>query len=72
MCLDNSEWINHVVHERCRIAIEEVVQYEVQRLLSAGKQIPSSKEEIVLGSTIETAVQRDARIHEELKKLQEE
>lgn len=71
-CMDNEEWINHAIHERCRIAIEEVVQYEVQRLLADGKQIPTTKDEIVLGSDIETATERDARMREELKRVQEQ
>lgn len=41
------EWINNAAHERCRIAIDEIVASTVQRCLSEGVQIPGTKEEIV-------------------------
>ena len=53
-----NEWIQNAVHERCRIAIEEIVANEVNRLLEAGLPIPSSKDEIVLQADIESAAQR--------------
>ena len=70
--IDQNEWIQNAVHERCRIAIEEIVQTEVQRLLSEGKPITGSKEDIVLSAQIETAAERQARLEEEFKKFQEE
>ena len=42
------EWIDNVVHERCRIAIDEIVALAVERCLATGIQIPSSKDDIVL------------------------
>ena len=42
------EWIDNVVHERCRIAIDEIVALSVERCLAAGIQLPGSKDEIVL------------------------
>ena len=65
--IDPNDWIQNAVHERCRVAIEEVVQYEVQRRLSSGEPIPSTKEEIVLSSDIETAADRQIRLEEEFK-----
>lgn len=62
VALDQNDWIQHVVHDRCRIAIEEIVQSEVQRLLSEGKPITGSKEEIVIAAEIETAAARHAKI----------
>lgn len=41
------DWIDNAVHERCRIAIEEIVQITVQKCLEAGIQIPASKEAMV-------------------------
>ena len=41
------EWIDNAVHNRCRIAIDEIVALSVERCLAAGIQIPSSKEDIV-------------------------
>lgn len=62
VALDQNDWIQHVVHDRCRIAIEEIVQSEVQRLLSEGKPITGSKEDIVIAAEIETAAERHAKI----------
>jgi hypothetical protein len=42
------EWIDNVIHERCRIAIDEIVALAVERCLAAGIQLPGSKDEIVL------------------------
>ena len=41
------EWIDNAVHERARIAIEEIVQLTVQQCLQANIQIPGSKEAMV-------------------------
>lgn len=48
------EWINNVVKERCRIAIDEIVNAEVQRKLAAGQTISGSKEDIVMGAPIKS------------------
>jgi hypothetical protein len=42
------EWIDNAVHNRCRIAIDEIVALSVERCLAAGIQLPGSKDEIVL------------------------
>ncbi len=55
------EWINNAVHERCRIAIEEIVAAEVQRKLAAGESITGSKEDIVMAAQVESAAERQAR-----------
>jgi hypothetical protein len=41
------EWIENVVRERCRIAIDEIVTIAVQKCLETNTQIPSSKDDIV-------------------------
>ena len=41
------EWIDNAVHNRCRIAIDEIVALSVERCLAAGIQLPGSKEDIV-------------------------
>ena len=51
-------WIDNAVHERCRIAIEEIVAAEVQRKLAAGEPIMGSKEDIVLAAPIKSAADR--------------
>ena len=65
--VSQQEWIDNVVHERCRVAIEEIVQAEVQRLLSEGKPITGSKDDIVLAADIETAAERQARLEAQLE-----
>lgn len=65
VALSQSDWINNAVHERCRIAIEEIVASEVQRKLAAGETISGSKEDIVMAAKIESAAQRQARLDAE-------
>lgn len=72
VALDQNDWIQNAVHERCRIAIEEIVQAEVQRLLSEGKPITGSKEDIVLSADIETAQERQTRLDAEFLSSQEQ
>ncbi len=59
------DWIDNAVHERCRIAIEEIVTAEVQRKLAAGQPIAGSKDDIVLAANIESAAERQARLDAE-------
>jgi hypothetical protein len=54
------DWIDNAVHERCRIAIEEIVNAEVQRKLAANETISGSKEDIVLAAPIKSAAERNA------------
>lgn len=54
------DWIDNAVHERCRIAIEEIVNAEVQRKLAAGETISGSKEDIVMAADIQSAAERQA------------
>ena len=50
-------WIQNAIHERCRIAMEEIIASEVKRLLDAGEPIPSSRDEIVLNASVKTAAE---------------
>lgn len=59
------DWIDNAVHERCRIAIEEIVNSEVQRKLAAGEAITGSKEDIVMAANVESAAERNARLEAE-------
>ena len=72
VAIDQNEWIQSVVHDRCRIAIDEIVAVEVERKLSIGEPITGTKEDIVLAADIETAIERQTRLEEEFRKLQEE
>lgn len=72
VALSQQDWINNLVRSRCLAAIEEIVASEVQRKLSAGEPITGTKDDIVLAADIETAAERQARLEEEYRKLQEE
>jgi hypothetical protein len=54
------DWIDNAVHQRCAVAIEEIVASEVQRLLAAGQPITGSKDDIVLAADIKSAAEREA------------
>jgi len=70
VAMSAQDWIDNTVHERCRIAIEEIVNAEIQRKLAAGESITGSKEDIVLTADVETAAERQARMETELAALQ--
>ena len=57
---DQQDWIENVVFERCRIAMEEIVASEVQRLLALGQPITGTKDDIVINAPIKTMAERDA------------
>ena len=57
VAVDPEAWIQNAVHERCRIAIDEIVAAEVERKLAANEPITGSKEEIVLAADIKSAQQ---------------
>jgi hypothetical protein len=63
------EWIDSAVHERCRIAIEEVVALTVQKCLETNTAIPGSKDAMVElafeQGWVKTAAQRQAEIEAE-------
>ncbi len=61
VAMSAQDWIENVVKERCRLAIEEIVKTEVERKLSAGEAITGSKEDIVLAADIQSAAQRHAQ-----------
>lgn len=62
VAFSQQNWIDNAVHERCRIAIDEIVNAEVQRKLTAGEPISGSKEDIVMAADIETAAEQNERL----------
>lgn len=58
------DWIQNAVHERCRVAIDEIVSITVENFLAVGEPIPQSKEAIVARAfelgVVKTAAQRQA------------
>lgn len=65
IAISAQDWIDNAVHERCRLAIEEIVAAEVQRKLAAGEAITGSKDDIVMAANIESAAERQARLEAE-------
>lgn len=45
--LSQQDWIDNAIHERARIAIEEIVKLTVEKCLETNTQIPGSKDEMV-------------------------
>lgn len=66
VALDQQEWIENAVFERCRIAIEEIVNAEVQRKLAAGESITGSKEDIVMAANVETVAEQNEKLAAEM------
>lgn len=62
--LSQDDWIQNAVHERCRIAIDDIVQMTVAKCLETGIQIPGSKDDMVelayAQGWIKTAAERQA------------
>ena len=57
---NQQEWIDNAVHNRCRIAIEEIVAAEVERITSVGGEISGTKEDIVMAAQVKTAAEKQA------------
>ena len=53
-------WIQNAVHERCRIAIEEIVAAEVERITASGGAISGTKEDIVNAAPIKSLAEKQA------------
>jgi hypothetical protein len=60
VAISQNEWIQNVIYDRCRIAIEEIVAAEVQRKLAANETISGTKEDIVNAAPIKSAATRQA------------
>jgi hypothetical protein len=62
IALSQQEWIENAVFNRCRIAMDEIVAKEVERITSEGGTLSGTKEDIVLAAPIETAAERNQRL----------
>jgi hypothetical protein len=62
--LAQQEWIDNAIHERCRVAIDEIVALTVQKCLETNTAIPGSKDAMVdlafTNGWVKTAAQRNA------------
>jgi hypothetical protein len=55
---DVNDWITNAVINRARIAIDEIVAEEVERITSQGGELSGTKEDIVLAAPIKSARER--------------
>lgn len=64
IALSQQEWIDNVVKNRARIAIDEIVKIAVEKYIEVGESMPGSKDEIVAAAFqrgwIKTAAVRNA------------
>ncbi len=60
------EWIENAVFQRCQVAIEEIVNAEVQRKLAGGESISGTNEDIVMAADGETVAERNERVAAEM------
>ena len=72
VALSQQDWIYNAVHERCRVAIEEIIAEEVQRKLAAGESITGSKEDIVNAAPIKSAAERQAEYESEIAAMNQQ
>ena len=56
------EWAENAVHERCRIAMDEIYDIEVARMTADPSitSIPADKDAVVLAADVQTAAERSA------------
>jgi hypothetical protein len=65
VAISAQDWIDNAIHERCRIAIDEIFIAEAQRITATGGEISGTKEQIVMAANIESAAERQARLEAE-------
>lgn len=66
VAFSQQEWIDNVVHDRCRIAIEKIVAQEVERITAEGGTISGTKEDIVNAAQVKSAAEREAEYQAQL------
>lgn len=47
VALSQQDWIDNVVKNRARIAVDEIVKIAVEKYIEVGESMPGSKDEIV-------------------------
>jgi predicted nucleic acid-binding protein len=71
---DPHEWIQNAASERSRIAMEEIFQEEVARMLQDPniKEIPADREAVVLAAKIQSAAKRNKEIEKQSLEISKE
>lgn len=55
---DPQDWIQNAIYERCRVAIDQIVSEEVERITSEGGTLSGTKEDIVIAAPILSCKER--------------
>ena len=73
VALSPQDWAENAVHNRCRIAIDEIYAAEVERMTDDPTitSIPADKEAVVLAANIQSAAERQAAVELELAAMGE-
>jgi len=73
VALSPQDWAENAVHNRCRIAIDEIYAAEVERMTDDPTitSIPADKEAVVLAANIQSAAERQAAAELELAAMGE-
>ena len=68
VAFDPQDWIDNAVHNRCRQAVDQIYQEEVERMTNDPDitSIPANKEQVVLDADIQSAAERQAQSDSEL------
>jgi len=63
IALDPQDWIDNAVHNRCRQAVDQIYQEEVERMTADPDitSIPADKTQVVLDADIMSAADRQAQ-----------
>ena len=63
-----ADWAENAVHNRCRIAIDEIYDMEVARMTADPEitSIPADKDAVVLAADIQSAAERNAAAESDL------
>jgi len=63
VALDPQDWIDNAVHNRCRIAIDDIYTAEVERMTADPDitTIPADKNQVVLDADVQSAADRQAQ-----------
>ena len=68
VAIDANSWIQNAIHERCRLAMEELVSDYIKQQLESGGSISGTKEEMVMASTLPSAKERHDAVIEQISK----
>lgn len=63
VAVDANDWIQNAVHERCRLAFEEMVADHIRTTMEAGGSLSGTKEDMAMATTLKSAKVRNEEMH---------